>query len=170
MLVAGTLTSQAVTGSEVCDDGADNDGDGATDCADSDCVADPWCFPDIEPTSLSAPTLPINIEPGDTISVGYGYTNAGGVAAVPSSGSPLVNRIHLSTSPSAADSVVILRSGNRTSTLAPGGSGSLAQLPVTVVVLPGTYWLVLEVDATDVVAERNGIADRRPDFLSNRHA
>ncbi|MCB9760253.1 MAG: hypothetical protein H6739_10495 [Alphaproteobacteria bacterium] len=28
---------------EVCDDGADNDGDGATDCDDSDCVADPAC-------------------------------------------------------------------------------------------------------------------------------
>ena len=153
VLVAGQLTIQAVLGNEVCDDGADNDGDGATDCADSDCAADVWCFPDIEPTTLTAPTLPVTIEPGDTISVGYGYTNTGGVAATLSSGAPLINRIHLSTSQSAADSVAILRSGNRTSTLAPGGSGSLAQAPVTVVVLPGTYWLVLDVDATDVVVE-----------------
>jgi subtilisin family serine protease len=28
-----------------CDDGIDNDGDGATDCADSDCSADPVCGP-----------------------------------------------------------------------------------------------------------------------------
>ena len=28
---------------EVCDDGIDNDGDGATDCADSDCSSDPAC-------------------------------------------------------------------------------------------------------------------------------
>ncbi len=30
---------------EVCDDGVDNDGDGATDCADSDCANDPVCEP-----------------------------------------------------------------------------------------------------------------------------
>ncbi len=30
---------------EVCDDGADNDGDGDIDCADSDCAADPVCAP-----------------------------------------------------------------------------------------------------------------------------
>ena len=27
----------------MCDDGGDEDGDGATDCADSDCAADPVC-------------------------------------------------------------------------------------------------------------------------------
>ena len=30
---------------EVCDDGIDNDGDGDTDCADSDCTGDPACGP-----------------------------------------------------------------------------------------------------------------------------
>jgi hypothetical protein len=30
-------------GEDVCDDGVDNDGDGVTDCADSDCEADPSC-------------------------------------------------------------------------------------------------------------------------------
>jgi hypothetical protein len=30
-------------GSEVCNDNVDNDGDGATDCSDSDCAADPSC-------------------------------------------------------------------------------------------------------------------------------
>lgn len=31
------------TGAEVCDDGADNDCDGAVDCADADCLGDPAC-------------------------------------------------------------------------------------------------------------------------------
>ena len=42
-----TLTVQAAGGGgsdpEVCNDGSDNDGDGATDCADSDCSSDPSC-------------------------------------------------------------------------------------------------------------------------------
>jgi hypothetical protein len=32
-------------GPEVCNDGVDNDSDGATDCTDSDCAADPGCLP-----------------------------------------------------------------------------------------------------------------------------
>lgn len=31
---------------ELCDDGLDDDGDGLTDCADPDCVADPVCVPE----------------------------------------------------------------------------------------------------------------------------
>jgi hypothetical protein len=42
-----TLTVSAAGGTdpdpEVCNDGQDNDGDGAVDCADSDCSADPVC-------------------------------------------------------------------------------------------------------------------------------
>ncbi|MEZ4235936.1 MAG: M4 family metallopeptidase [Myxococcota bacterium] len=44
-----TLTAKTAGGStnpppaEVCDDGVDNDGDGATDCNDSDCTNDPAC-------------------------------------------------------------------------------------------------------------------------------
>jgi hypothetical protein len=30
---------------EICYNGIDDDGDGAYDCADSDCVNDPWCYP-----------------------------------------------------------------------------------------------------------------------------
>ncbi|MCA9650582.1 MAG: pre-peptidase C-terminal domain-containing protein [Myxococcales bacterium] len=33
---------------EICDNGLDDDGDGITDCADSDCAADPSCAPDPE--------------------------------------------------------------------------------------------------------------------------
>lgn len=33
----------------ICDDGIDNDGDGLTDCADSDCADHPACQPDGEP-------------------------------------------------------------------------------------------------------------------------
>ena len=33
---------------EICGDGADNDCDGATDCADSNCAAAPACTPDVE--------------------------------------------------------------------------------------------------------------------------
>jgi len=29
---------------EICDDGVDNDGDGATDCEDSECSTDPYCI------------------------------------------------------------------------------------------------------------------------------
>ena len=32
-------------GDELCSTGADEDGDGATDCDDSDCAADPACLP-----------------------------------------------------------------------------------------------------------------------------
>lgn len=35
--------SEDATDPEVCDDGVDNDGDGDTDCADSDCNGDPAC-------------------------------------------------------------------------------------------------------------------------------
>ncbi|MEZ4241732.1 MAG: M4 family metallopeptidase [Myxococcota bacterium] len=42
-----TLTASYAGGTggpvEVCDDGIDNDGDGAVDCADSDCATDPAC-------------------------------------------------------------------------------------------------------------------------------
>lgn len=54
-----TLTVDAASGGapppppppdpEVCDDGIDNDGDGDTDCADSDCSGDPVCQPEPDP-------------------------------------------------------------------------------------------------------------------------
>lgn len=39
------LTVDAVWLAEDCVDGADNDGDGQVDCADSSCQDDPWCHP-----------------------------------------------------------------------------------------------------------------------------
>ena len=42
---AYVLNIRQLTASEagLCTDGVDNDGDGATDCADPDCAADPGC-------------------------------------------------------------------------------------------------------------------------------
>src|SRR5689334_4840234 len=37
----------ASTSPEVCNNTVDDDGDGATDCADSDCAADPSCNPEM---------------------------------------------------------------------------------------------------------------------------
>jgi len=42
---------------EVCDDGADNDGDGASDCDDPDCAGHEACAPDDQPPS--APTVSV---------------------------------------------------------------------------------------------------------------
>lgn len=49
-----TLSVEAAGGgppppAEICDNGSDDDGDGDTDCADSDCAADPACAPVPEP-------------------------------------------------------------------------------------------------------------------------
>src|SRR6185436_19636863 len=43
--VAPFLASSCVPTSEVCNDGVDNDGDGFTDCADSNCTGSPSCNP-----------------------------------------------------------------------------------------------------------------------------
>jgi subtilisin family serine protease len=58
----------------VCDDGIDNDGDGYTDCDDSDCAADPACGPPpptpgcSDPASCEDVTLTIKLDnyPGET--------------------------------------------------------------------------------------------------------
>ena len=48
--VDALATVNAVAGppAEICNDGIDNDGDGDTDCADSDCAGDPACAPAAE--------------------------------------------------------------------------------------------------------------------------
>ena len=38
---------------EICDNGADDDGDGAADCADADCVAEPACNPEDDDTECA---------------------------------------------------------------------------------------------------------------------
>jgi hypothetical protein len=43
-----TVSGAVPAGPEVCTDGLDNDGDNATDCADSDCVSAPACAPQPE--------------------------------------------------------------------------------------------------------------------------
>ena len=48
LLAAGVATLSAcgddgTSGGETCTNGTDDDGDGATDCLDTDCAADPAC-------------------------------------------------------------------------------------------------------------------------------
>jgi hypothetical protein len=43
--VGGKNNGSCQDAGEICDDGVDNDGDGLTDCDDSDCVDDPACLP-----------------------------------------------------------------------------------------------------------------------------
>ncbi|HRY97412.1 MAG TPA: hypothetical protein P5147_28385, partial [Myxococcota bacterium] len=57
-LACGTCGGAA----EVCDDGADNDGDGLADCADPDCAGDPTC-PDFCPGYTGADTCCQNSDP-----------------------------------------------------------------------------------------------------------
>lgn len=65
-LVATTLTPSGSQPppppAEVCDDSVDNDGDGDTDCADSDCAGHPSCQPDPPP-----PTDPITFNASDSL-------------------------------------------------------------------------------------------------------
>lgn len=65
--VNASAAVNAVAGTtEVCNDGVDNDGDGAVDCADSDCAGDPACNP------TSTCTVDEGFESGST-----GWTNSG---------------------------------------------------------------------------------------------
>lgn len=45
---------------ETCNDGADNDGDGKADCADTDCSADPSCAAAPTPTTFNATNVSVN--------------------------------------------------------------------------------------------------------------
>jgi hypothetical protein len=42
-LMVAVPVGPALAGAEVCNDGLDNDGDGATDCKDSECVTSEFC-------------------------------------------------------------------------------------------------------------------------------
>jgi hypothetical protein len=54
---ACTYTAIPGCGAEVCNDGIDNDGDGATDCSDSDCAADPSCVTPPPPVEICGDCL-----------------------------------------------------------------------------------------------------------------
>lgn len=51
-------SEQSMLGESSCDNGNDDDWDGATDCADSDCVGDPACGTTPGPSSVPPVTTP----------------------------------------------------------------------------------------------------------------
>jgi hypothetical protein len=63
------------------------------------------------------------------------------------------NRIHLSPTASAADSVAILLSATRTSNLNPGQSSALSPVSVTVNAPVGTWNVLVSIDDEDSVPE-----------------
>jgi hypothetical protein len=54
LTVDGAGAGEPPPPAEDCDNGADDDGDGSSDCADSDCTADPVCAPPESWTQLSS--------------------------------------------------------------------------------------------------------------------
>jgi hypothetical protein len=67
-----------------CSDGVDNDGDGATDCADTDCAANPVCqAPDwvtISNANFESGTAPYSIGGNDAARVNTSFANSGSFA------------------------------------------------------------------------------------------
>ena len=57
LTVDGAGAGEPPPPAEDCDNGADDDGDGSSDCADSDCAADPVCAPPAAWTQLSSTTF-----------------------------------------------------------------------------------------------------------------
>ncbi len=135
-------TFTTVTTAEWVGDGDDDD-----DVADDDDAAP--ALPDIVGLSVDGDALPLTLEQGEYVDLGYTYANDGTATATLSSSNPLSNRVHLSTGPSAATSADILFEGVRTSDLV----AFMSVAPRQVLVAPGTYSVVLEVDATNNVAE-----------------
>ena len=105
--------------------------------------------------SVDGPTFPVTLQQGDELAIGYHYANTGTASASLSVASPLVNRIHLATGATAASSVEVVVYGQRTSDLSAGSTSFLNIGPHQVTSPPGTYSVILEVDATDVVPEAN---------------
>jgi Zn-dependent metalloprotease len=73
---AGTPTTETA-----CADGLDNDGDGATDCADSDCAAAPVCAPPSDWTVISSTNFEAGLGPyglggGDAARVSGSFANS----------------------------------------------------------------------------------------------
>jgi hypothetical protein len=111
--------------------------------------------PNIIPVSVDGPSFPVTLQQGDDLDLGYHYANTGTAPATPSALFPLVNRVHLSTGSTATSSVQVLAYGQRTSDLSPGATSFLNIGAHQVTAPPGTYSLILQVDATDVVPEAN---------------
>ena len=153
-IVAGTVTVVASTVAEDCANGIDDDFDGAEDCDDSECAADIVCEPDLVPLSLDGLSLPTTVADGSSITLGYSYQNAGGGPTTGISvGSPMANRVHLSPTTSADDSVAVILSATRTSNLNPGQSSALSPVAVTLTAPAGTWNVLVSVDDDDVVGE-----------------
>ena len=110
-------------------------------------------MPNIIPVSIDGPIFPVSLQQGDNLDVGYHYANTGTAPASLSSVFPLVNRVHLCTGTTAASSVEVVAVGQRTSDMSPGQTSFLAINGFQVTSAPGTYNLVFQVDATDVVVE-----------------
>jgi vibriolysin len=81
-----TLTVSAAGGSSPtetsCTDGVDNDGDGAADCADSDCAADPVCNPPggwevISSTDFESGMGPFSLGGNDAARVSGSFASSG---------------------------------------------------------------------------------------------
>jgi len=146
-----------VTGSsagEDCDNGLDDDYDGLVDCEDVDCFFEVDCMPDLVPLGISGVTLPLTVQQGQTVQIGYSYENAGGSPTNSiTESTPLINALHLSESTSVSDSVTVLVMSSRTDNLNAGQASSLAPVDATIGIPAGTYQALLEVDQDDVVAE-----------------
>jgi hypothetical protein len=123
------------------------------DVAPDDDDTTPPELPDVVPVSLDGMATDVTILRGDTISFGYSYANEGEGTAAASEEVPLINRVHLATGTSTMSSVAVLLEGWRTTPLGSGASSFRDVTEVYVDVAPGSYNLVLEVDAEDHVAE-----------------
>ena len=142
------------SGDEDCGNGVDDDFDGQVDCEDVDCFFEVSCMPDLVPLAISGVSLPLSVQQGQTVQIGYSYENAGGSPTNSITAStPLINALHLSESTSVADSVTVLLMSSRTEDLNAGQGSSLAPVDATIGIPAGSYQALLEVDQDDVVSE-----------------
>jgi len=64
-------------GTEICNNGVDDDGDGAVDCDDPDCSADPLCTSEI---TLEVTADPQQVQSGEVVTFTYTVQNTGAIA------------------------------------------------------------------------------------------
>ena len=136
---------------DVFDD--DDSGPDDDDLGPDDDDATPPELPDVVPVSIDGVAGSVTVQRGDTISLGYTYANDGEGTAVASEEVPLINRVHLASGTSSISSAAVVLEGWRTVNLGSGSSSFREVTEVEIDVAPGSYNLVLEVDADDHVDE-----------------